>query len=1005
MATYIPGLTDYIPQIQPFQPDYNFLGNVLQTEQGRYDAGHKQLSSIYGTLLNSPMLRDDNIQRRDSFFKAIDKDIKKVSGLDLSKQENINAAMSVFKPLYDDKGIIKDMAWTKNWQSELQRGENFRTCVDPDKCGGSYWEGGIKALQYKADEFRKAAPNEALGFENSSYVPSVNVMDKAVKLAKDAGFKVSFDETSNGYIVTTQNGERMIAPLTSYFMSKFGGDPNVMSYYKTQAYLNRKDFIYTNAGLMGGEDEANVSYIRNLYSTAGKAITQGKYKADDDLDRVETFKNAYSTKIKKEGVLPGDKMVDEWQTINDQYGVAAGNQAIYQEASDVLDNMGINIDNVKYMGDRLDQLVGFSMLSKEVGNAAKAYADLTMERHIKADPFALQSREHSFQLGMKRMDQNFQMQKMGMEKGYTDAEGNFTPGLDFKNWEAREKYKTVKEEAKWNERLGSPVFNGALIGSKGQATDVTDANKAYTMNTAKEAETANNIGSTSKAFLVEMANSLRTQYTVTGADQKLLLQTAKDIFEGTGIDASKVIQGDMNELSKINSLGYGSALKLYNKATKVVDPYTSSVGRLNDSWTKPLWEKTSTTRQELKNKLLVREEFLKEFEKNSTNVTAQMMADLTVNDTGLGKHKAELVKIMAGMNHNGFLPPVESDSKTREAIAKKFADDNVKNFRTTGENVQAGSVGTSTLPNVRSGNKSAYDNAYAFAMNNMVDLANEWKSSYKKGAQAYNQMPGGFGGPFSNATTGGGYTFQMDAAAPTHENTMMFADLVNNFRTTGLSNIVQFGDAGAIQGDNQEARAIANQFVLDFFTKGSEKDGTRPKGRVDVQRVAGADENYMSFTFYPDEQWAKQSKLKGSAKQPGITANEEYQKGITVFIPAKQANNSYYKSTEFSDNQFLLNKTGKISIDQYPEVGTLSIEKMGNQEDAYLVSGTISAVDANTGEKKTVPVNSPVYGNPDPDIITKTWTQWLGQMQVVNDRATAAIKSKSGIKDPNVLLK
>ena len=43
MATYIPGITDYIPQIQQFRPDYNFYGNILQSKQGQFDANHKQL--------------------------------------------------------------------------------------------------------------------------------------------------------------------------------------------------------------------------------------------------------------------------------------------------------------------------------------------------------------------------------------------------------------------------------------------------------------------------------------------------------------------------------------------------------------------------------------------------------------------------------------------------------------------------------------------------------------------------------------------------------------------------------------------------------------------------------------------------------------------------------------------------------------------------------------------------------------------------------------------------
>ena len=99
MASYIPGLTDYIPQAQPFTPDYNFLGNVLQTKQSRYDSAHKQLNKMYGTLLYSPMLKEENIQQRDQFFKMIDQDIKKMAGLDLSLQQNVDAASNVFTSL------------------------------------------------------------------------------------------------------------------------------------------------------------------------------------------------------------------------------------------------------------------------------------------------------------------------------------------------------------------------------------------------------------------------------------------------------------------------------------------------------------------------------------------------------------------------------------------------------------------------------------------------------------------------------------------------------------------------------------------------------------------------------------------------------------------------------------------------------------------------------------------------------------------------------------------
>ena len=78
MATYIPGITDFIPQIQSFTPDYNFYAGALELKQNKYDSARAQLSTLYGSLLNSPLTRDDTTASRDKFFKTIEQDIQKI---------------------------------------------------------------------------------------------------------------------------------------------------------------------------------------------------------------------------------------------------------------------------------------------------------------------------------------------------------------------------------------------------------------------------------------------------------------------------------------------------------------------------------------------------------------------------------------------------------------------------------------------------------------------------------------------------------------------------------------------------------------------------------------------------------------------------------------------------------------------------------------------------------------------------------------------------------------
>jgi hypothetical protein len=69
MATYIQGVTDRIPEITPFQPDYSFLMNSLQYKQNAYDNAFNQINSIYSSVLNSPLTRGSNEERRAEFLK------------------------------------------------------------------------------------------------------------------------------------------------------------------------------------------------------------------------------------------------------------------------------------------------------------------------------------------------------------------------------------------------------------------------------------------------------------------------------------------------------------------------------------------------------------------------------------------------------------------------------------------------------------------------------------------------------------------------------------------------------------------------------------------------------------------------------------------------------------------------------------------------------------------------------------------------------------------------
>ena len=116
MATYIKGVNSYLPDIQPFTPDYKFLSAVLDTRTSKYDANFQAANDLYNKVVYADLSREDNKQKRDQFSETIAPQIEKISGMDLSIQQNVDAAKSVFAPFYQDDEIVKDVVYTSQYK-------------------------------------------------------------------------------------------------------------------------------------------------------------------------------------------------------------------------------------------------------------------------------------------------------------------------------------------------------------------------------------------------------------------------------------------------------------------------------------------------------------------------------------------------------------------------------------------------------------------------------------------------------------------------------------------------------------------------------------------------------------------------------------------------------------------------------------------------------------------------------------------------------------------------
>jgi len=414
MATYIQGVTDYIPEIQPFKPDLNFYTKVLQTKQSQYDSALQSVNNLYGSLLYSPLSAQDNIKKRDDYFKMIEQDLKKITDMDLSLPQNQTIAQRLFTPILEDKNLMKDYSFTKHTMGQIDYGKSFTRCNKPEDCPGGYWKEGIDYLYLKLDEFAKASPDKRLGMQNPSYVPWYNLSKNIVDWAKDKGFVVSAVYNNGRYIIKKQNGQELEPHLQEMFMGVFAKDPKYQAMFNVKSVMQRKAFIDQMKGKYNGdENKAEEAWFNQVMNITGKRLQDMANASEKTLSSVRTKKQAYADMIKQKGVVKAnaanDPILNAWMSLSEDETVAVENNSFFSGIKDLMSNMNKDPENRDMLRSRIDDLVAAGLLSEEVTQVTKEYAALNNAvTDMSADPFYMEAVQHGNRMAEKEYDRETQ---------------------------------------------------------------------------------------------------------------------------------------------------------------------------------------------------------------------------------------------------------------------------------------------------------------------------------------------------------------------------------------------------------------------------------------------------------------------------------------------------------------------------------------------------------------------------------------------------------------------
>ena len=431
------GVSSFIPAYQPYQVDFNFVNQVLGYKQNQYDQNWKQLNKLYGQLYYADVTHDMSEQKKTALVKDIDFNLKRVSGLDLSLEQNVTQATQVFKPFYEDKNLMYDMAWTKNTSGQKMRGENFKNSSKKED-QAQYWPEGIRAIDYKIDEFKESSYDQIRNVGQASYTPYRNVNKEAQLFAKEMGVEIqtpSFSPDGRYRIITT-NGKPLEEPLARLFESTFGNDPGIIDVYRTQAYVNRKDTAYTNAAQFNGDkNAAEMEYLKSNYNIL-KIDNQARVK------NLKSQSNVYDNRIK---IL--QKKYDE--TKNPQYKDAIES---FQLNKDIVDNLVKQSESsfspdetsktastssgfINPFGDvaslraKVDGGMAAKLLNKDINESASIYAATHSKIDMKADEYKVMEVNHAYDLSRMKKQHEYTMQEKAYDLEIADAKKKIEDGV------------------------------------------------------------------------------------------------------------------------------------------------------------------------------------------------------------------------------------------------------------------------------------------------------------------------------------------------------------------------------------------------------------------------------------------------------------------------------------------------------------------------------------------------------------------------------------------------
>jgi hypothetical protein len=116
-----------VSAFRPYRLPVNDIFKGLVAQDQFWKEGAQRVKGVYDNALNLQLTNEDNRKIRDDYVKEAEQQITKLSSMDLTDPSVQRQGINLFKPLFQDRGIVSDDAATKAIQKINSDALSYKT--------------------------------------------------------------------------------------------------------------------------------------------------------------------------------------------------------------------------------------------------------------------------------------------------------------------------------------------------------------------------------------------------------------------------------------------------------------------------------------------------------------------------------------------------------------------------------------------------------------------------------------------------------------------------------------------------------------------------------------------------------------------------------------------------------------------------------------------------------------------------------------------------------------